>query len=317
MTLILLNALLPIFVGLLLGYWAGRRGVMDLNVHNLIVLVMDFAIPCDLFATIIKTSWPTLAEQAGTALVIAVVFAALYAGSYVWGRRSLKMSVSDASVLALTVGFPNSAAVALPLLTTAYGPRATVSAALSIAVGAVTTSPMTVALLEADKLSAGKRVSIAVVAVKFLRAFTRPVVLAPVLALLGVYFGLHLPSYVERSLTTLGGAASGSALILTGVVVSTQRFCLQKSVLWATAAILVIQPLLALALTVLFGMDHDEIRDITLICAIPAGFFGLVFGKRFHATPATASSAVIASYVVGAFSLAAWMLVLAKLFDGA
>ena len=48
MTLILLNALLPIFVGLLLGYIAGRRGVMDnLNVQNLIVLVMDFAIPCD------------------------------------------------------------------------------------------------------------------------------------------------------------------------------------------------------------------------------------------------------------------------------
>jgi malonate transporter len=64
-------------------------------------------------------------------------------------------------------------------------------------------------------------------------------------------------------------------------------------------------------------MSHDEIRDITLICAIPAGFFGLVFGKRFNATPETASSAVIASYVVGALSLAAWMLVLAKLFGGA
>src|SRR5580658_3662322 len=183
MTLILLNALLPIFVGLLLGYIAGRHGVMDnLNVRNLIVLVMDFAIPCALFSTISSTSWPVLREQWESAVMIAVVFVALYAASYVWARTSLKMSVSDASVLALTVGFPNSAAVALPLLTTAYGPRATVSAALSIAVGAVTTSPMTVALLEADKLSAGKRVSIAVVAVKFLRAFTRPVVLAPVLA---------------------------------------------------------------------------------------------------------------------------------------
>ena len=51
MTLILLNALLPIFVGLLLGYIAGRRGVIEnLNVRNLIVLVMDFAIPmCPVF----------------------------------------------------------------------------------------------------------------------------------------------------------------------------------------------------------------------------------------------------------------------------
>src|SRR6202000_79688 len=79
MTLILLNALLPIFVGLLLGYIAGRRGVMDnLNVRNLIVLVMDIAIPCALFYTISRTSWPVLREQSESAVMIAVVFVTLY-----------------------------------------------------------------------------------------------------------------------------------------------------------------------------------------------------------------------------------------------
>jgi malonate transporter len=48
-TKILLDTLIPIFAGLLLGYVAGRRGTMDnRNVRNLIVLVMDFAIPCEL-----------------------------------------------------------------------------------------------------------------------------------------------------------------------------------------------------------------------------------------------------------------------------
>ena len=70
--------------------------------------------------------------------------------------------MADASVLALTVGFPNSAAVALPLLTAAYGPGSRVTAALSIAVGAITISPLTVALLESDKLSDGKGISIQV-----------------------------------------------------------------------------------------------------------------------------------------------------------
>ena len=187
MTLILLNALLPIFVGLLLGYIAGRRGVMDkVNVRDLIVLVMDFAIPCALFSTIRSTSWPVLREQWESALMIAVVFVASYAASYIWARKSLKMSISDASVLALTVGFPNCAAVALPLLTTAYGPSSSVPAAISIAVGAITISPLTVALLESDKLSDGNGVSIQSVAIKFVRAFARPVVWAPVLALVSV-----------------------------------------------------------------------------------------------------------------------------------
>jgi malonate transporter len=91
MTLILLNALLPIFVGLLLGYIAGRRGVMDnLNVQNLIVLVMDFAIPCALFYTISRTSWPVLVEQSEPAVMIAVVFVALYATSYVGQEEASK-----------------------------------------------------------------------------------------------------------------------------------------------------------------------------------------------------------------------------------
>jgi malonate transporter len=190
------------------------------------------------------------------------------------------------------------------LLTTAYGPSSSVTAALSIAVGAITISPLTVALLASDKLSDGKGVSIQAIAITFLRAFTRPVVWAPMLALVSVYFGLHLPSYLDRSLTIPGSAASGSALILTGVVVSSQTFRFAGKVARTTAAIVLIQPLFAHGIMELLHMSHDAIRDIMLISAIPGGFFGLVFGKSFNATPETASSGLIASYAVGAFSLA-------------
>jgi predicted permease len=315
MTRVLLDALIPIFAGLLLGYMAGRRGLMDnVNVRNLIVLVMNFAIPCALFSTISQTTWAVLEKQISTALMIGWVFTALYAGSYFWARRSLKMSVSDASVLALTVGFPNAAAVALPLFAASYGPASTVTAALSIAVGSITISPLTIALLEADKSSNGKSISLATILGSFPRAFARPVVWAPALALAWVYFGLHLPSYINRTLTTMGSAASGSALVLTGLVVSAEKFRFDKSVLWITSAILLIQPLFALGMTLLFHMSHTQVRDITIISAIPGGFFGLVFGKAFQSTPDAASSGLIASYGAGAITLAAWMLVMAKYF---
>jgi malonate transporter and related proteins len=180
MTLILLNTLLPIFVGLLLGYVAGRRGVVDnLNVRNLIVLVMDFAIPCALFSTISGTSLPVLREQSESAVMIAVVFVALYVASYIWARKSLKMSISDASVLALTVGFPNSAAVALPLLTTAYGPSSSVIAALSIAVGSITISPFNRCVARVRQTVRWKGRLYSSRCDQISSAFTRPVVWAP------------------------------------------------------------------------------------------------------------------------------------------
>jgi predicted permease len=314
-TKVLVDTLVPIFVGLLLGYIAGRRRIMDnQNVRNLIVLVMNFAIPCALFTTIMGSSRAALLQHVPTALIIALAFCTLYLVSYIWARRGLKMSLANAAVLALTIGFPNAAAIALPLLKGAYGAEATITAALSITIGAITISPMTLALLEAHKQFGETGLSISRVLRGFPRAFVRPVVWAPLLALVGVFAGIHLPSFVTGSLTTLGSAATGSSLILTGLVVSAQSFRFSGGVIITAALKLVVQPLFALCMMLLFRMDHNDIRNITVICAIPAGFFGLVFGKGFNATPETASSGLIGSYVVGSVTLAGWMLLVARFF---
>jgi malonate transporter and related proteins len=314
-TKVLVDTLVPIFAGLLLGYVAGRRGLMDnLNVRNLIVLVMNFAIPCALFSTIIGSSRTDLLQHVPTALMITLAFCALYLITYIWARRGLAMSLSDASVLALTVGFPNAAGIALPLFKGAYGPEATVTAALSIMIGSITISPLTLALLEAGKHSDGNDISITKILRSFPRALLRPVVWAPLLALVGVLFHLHLPSFVAGTLTTLGSAAIGSALVLTGLVVSAQSFRFSGAVTVTMLLKLVGQPLFALCMMFLFRMDHNNLRNITVICAIPCGFFGMVFGKGFDATPEIASSGLIGSYLVGWITLALWMLYAGKFF---
>jgi predicted permease len=286
----------------------------NLHVRNLIVLVMNFAIPCALFSTIMKSSRAVLREHVPAALMIVLAFSALYLISYFGARRRLGMSVSDASVLALTVGFPNSAAIALPLLGGVYGPESIVTAALSIVIGSITISPFTLALLEADKQSGGNGISIARILRNFPRALIRPVVWAPLLALVGVFFDIHLPSFLTGTLTTLGNAATGSALILTGLVVSSQTFRFNGGVATTTLLKLVGQPLLALCIMLLLRMDHNDLRNITVISAIPDGFFGLVFGKGFDHTPETASSGLIGTYLVGWATLPLWMLLMAKFF---
>src|SRR5208283_2499549 len=112
MTKILADALVPIFAGLLLGYVAGLWRAMDnQNVSTLITFVMSFAIPCSLFLAIARTPLPALRAQAAPALVLAVVYVVLYVASFFWTRSRENLSPSDSSVVALTLGFPNSAAV--------------------------------------------------------------------------------------------------------------------------------------------------------------------------------------------------------------
>src|SRR6202050_2170793 len=117
MVKILADALVPIFAGLLLGYIAGLRGVLDnQKVRNLIVFVMSFAVPCSMFLSIARTPRAALGEQTGAALVLATVYFVLFAVTFFWARSSEKLPASDSSVLALTLSFPNSAAVGVPVL---------------------------------------------------------------------------------------------------------------------------------------------------------------------------------------------------------
>jgi malonate transporter and related proteins len=313
MLTVLVNALVPIFGGLLLGYVAGRRGSMDGgNVRNLIVFVMNIAAPCALVSIIIGTPWAVLESQAVTALAITLVFAGLYAACYFWARGSLGMSIADSAVLALTIGFPNAAAVALPLLSDAFGSHAAMPAALSLAIGSVTVSPVTLALLEAQRDSPKDAIPLVAVLRSVPRAFGRPVVWAPLAGLLCVALHIRFPSYVQGTFLTLGHAATGSALVLTGLVASAQHFRLERSVFLASVAKLLLQPILALGVTMLLRLSLDQIRDVVLISAIPGGFFGLVFGESFHATPEIASSSLIASYGLGWVTLSIWLLVAAR-----
>src|ERR1700733_2769693 len=313
MTKVLADALVPIFAGVLLGYWAGRRGLMDsINIRNLIVFVMNFAAPCALFSIIIGTSRRVLQQQLMVAFAIALVFTGLYLGCYFWARYRVGMFIPDSAVHALTFGFPNSSAMAVSLLSSTFGPEASVPQALSIVVGSMTIGPITLDLLELGNKTVEPEITPRALLRGILHSFARPVVWAPMIALLLVCLRVHFPTYAIRALNTLGSAISGSALVLTGLVISAHPFRMNPAVLSTTAAKLIVQPLLALCITLLLHMSHDQIRNITLISAIPGGFFGLAFGKSFNATPEIASSGLIATYGFAVVTLPLWILILSR-----
>ncbi len=303
---VLTDALTPIFAGLLLGYVAGIRGAMDnKHVQMLITYVMSFAVPASLFLAIATTPRSALREQIPTALVLILAYFVIYAVSFLWARQRGHLRASDSSVIALTMGFPNAAAVGLPLIASVFGSQATVTVATALAIGAMTVSPLTLAILEADR--GGKGLSLTHLGVSLIRSLKRPVVWAPMLAVAVAVARVSLPSYVDRSLAVMGSSASGSALVLTGLVVSAQRFQLRANTLFAVFLKNALQPAVALLIAMLFHLSVPQTRYATLITAMPCGFFGTVFGEDFGSSPQIASSGLIASHALGIGTLAAWI----------
>jgi predicted permease len=114
-------------------------------------------------------------------------------------------------------------------------------------------------------------------------------------------------------LGVIGKAADGSALVLTGLVVSAQSFKMEGNTLVAVILKNVVQPAVALGIAILMHLSIDQIRFVTLIKAIQCGFFGAVFGKGFGSNPKILSSGLIASYVIGIATLAAWIVIVDQL----
>jgi malonate transporter and related proteins len=319
MTKVLADALVPIFAGLLLGYFAGLWRRMDnQNVRTLITFVMSFAIPCSLFLAIASTPRAALREQAAAGLALAIVYAVLYAVSFVWTRFRENLNASDSSVVALTLGFPNSAAVGLPLLASVFGSRATVTVATSLAIGSITVSPITLAILERSRRGSagvsgtglsGKSSALRQITLSLIHSCKRPIVWAPLLGLAFSCADLTLPSFIHRSLAVMGSAADGSALVLTGLVVSAQKFEIRGNTLITVLLKNALQPAIALGICMLIHLNIEQTRYVTLISAMPCGFFGVVFGRDFDSNPKLASSGLIASYLVGVGSLAAWIVI--------
>jgi predicted permease len=254
-----------------------------------------------------------LRNQSGLVVALGIVYLALFFTTWFVDRRMFGSGAADSAVLALTLSFPNATAVGIPLLDAIYGPSAAAATAMGIAIGAVTISPIALAILESSNLKDHGASPAAQIGRSMWKAVKRPVVWAPVLGILAALVKLHLPNYAGRSLTLLGSATAGTALFLTGLIVSAQRFSLSGRVMAAIVAKNFLQPALCLGVAWLIGLSVTETRYAVLLAAIPCGFFGLVFGKGFNSSPLTASSSLIFSYILGIFTLAGWIVLLGRL----
>ena len=245
--------------------------------------------------------------------VMIVVFLVTHGATFFLSRRVLGSNAPDSSVLALTLAFPNFTAVGVPLLDAVYGGHSTVTLAAGLATGAMTISPITLAILEGSAPSGHAMSTSARVRRAIFRAVRRPVVWAPAAGLLAVSLNLRLPPYAVRSLNVMGVATGGAGLFLTGLIVSGQKFKMDWSVALATVAKNILQPALCLAMAEAVALPLEMTRWAVLLMAIPCGFFGLVFGKGFDSTPISASSTLVISYCAGIVTLAGWLVLLGHL----
>ena len=304
MTAILIDSLVPIFAVMGLGYFAGwARQVDNQHVAALNALVMEFALPASLFVATATTPWSMLRAEWPLLLALCVAMLALYGLSYWMQSRLFAMSSSASSIQALTVAFPNLAATGIPLIIAMFGASKAIYVALALAVGAITISPLTLAILGANKPSPNGEMGAGLAFRAVGRALINPVVLSPIAGIVFAFLGIPLPQAVTDALMLIGQATGGVALFLTGLILSSQRLLLNSNVVSGVLLKNVALPLVVAGLALLLPMSREAARAAILLAALPSGFFGVLFGLTYGIESREVGSTLILSSVVSIVTL--------------
>lgn len=308
MTYVIIHALAPIFVIMLLGFWAGKAGMVDnKNVSLLNIFVMDFALPATLFSATVQTPWAGIVAQSPLVLVLTGAMWITYAAIYFLATSVFKRTPQDAAVLTLTVALPNYAALGLPILGSVLGEGAStsLSVAVSIACGSVLMTLFCLLILNVKARAAGENSgsTLAMLPVLMWRSVKKPIVWGPLLGVVLSAIGIKMPDLLLASIKPLGLAATAAALFLTGVILSARKLQLNALIATSTIVKLLVQPFIAWGLVMLLGLHGSIAITAILMIATAAGFFGVVFGNRFGVQSPDAEAVLLLSSVLCILSL--------------
>jgi malonate transporter len=306
-TMTILASLAPIFLVMALGYAAGRTKSLDNHdIGSLNALVMDFALPAALFTAMAQAPRQAMIDQARLALVLLGAMLLAFAVTYLVQIRILGGDRRESALIALTASGPNVGSAGLPIVAALFNRSASISVAVAVAVAAIVLTPLSLLLLQSG---AGKnRNAIAIVNA----ALAKPIVLAPLLGLSWSLAGLSLPPLLDSTLTLVGQGASGTALFLTGLVLSAQPIQFTTGVGSAAVVKNVLQPLTT-ALLAIPLLDRADARIAIMLMAVPSGAFGVLFAVRYNVASARVGTTLIVSTVASIATLTAAILLSATL----
>jgi malonate transporter and related proteins len=306
---IILGSVVPVFFVMALGYLAGwLRDIDNQHVAELNALVMDFALPASLFVAMVQTPRELLLKQGALMVVLAVSMLVIYGLHYFLQTIVFRLDSRQAAVVSLTTGLPNFASAGLPLIRSVFGAENTVSVGISIALGSIVMSPLTLVILEASDKSAGDGPALARILRAIGKSILKPVVIAPIIGMALAACGIEVPLLLNTSLALIGVGAGGVALFLTGLILSSQPFRLNRNVASGTLLKSLVHPLLAAALVAALSISPLVGREAIILCAVPSGFFGILFGLRYGIVSEDSGSILIASTVLSAATLPAAIL---------
>ncbi len=302
---IILYAIVPIIVVMLLGFVSGKRGVFngqDSKKFNKVVL--NYALPADLFVSIVQSTREDLAKDLKLTLVSLIGIMACFMIVYFVFKYCFKKNTgADAAVSALISGSPTIGflgfAVLEPIFDSTVGLPAValVVAIVGIVVNAVGI-PVGLSLMNSSLAKQNPSMKSESAWKPVLHALAQPVAWAPILAVVWVLVGIPWPTDLSPSFTLLSKANASMAVFSAGITLSAIKFTLNWQAVLGSIMKMIMMPLVVLVLGMLWHMDPNNLKMLVVAAALPPAFSGIIIADEYDTYVATGTSSLTLSVIL-------------------
>jgi malonate transporter and related proteins len=308
---ITLTILIPVLFVLLLGYFAWRTKAFDgEQVTGVNELALDFALPASLFVGIVSIPRTQLAQDASLVGAVFVALVGLYVTALFIGMRLLRLSPSASAIFALGASFPAAPFFGPAVLGGLFGKSSAAAIASTAIIANLVLVPVTVVLLEASPRARNRNASApadsdsmkatmgTVIRNRLLHAVRQPYVWAPVVALVLVLIGIHIPSLITSMLNLIGQTTSGVSLFVGGLLLAAYSLSFNKAVALDVTLKSVVQPVLMFGMIGLLGVPNPLAREGVVAAALPSAVIAPMLAIRYKTYEAEAGSTMLLTTVL-------------------
>ncbi len=311
MTAELLQALVPLFFVLALGYGAGRFHAFDGDqASGFNKLLVNFALPAMLFASTVMIKRDQMLREGPVVLTLVVTFMGLFLAVVGLFRGLLKRTGAEAAIAGLLASSSAAPFFGPAILTPLFGATSGLAIALAALVINVVQVPLAIVMIEAGQAGTGEGKPVGSVFATVAASVRQPVVLAPVGALVLVLTGLTLPAFASDAAKLIGSATSGVAVFASGLTMAEHKLKIDRDVVLITVSKLAVLPALMLGLTTILGVRGPILSETVVSGALSSGLIALILASKYKTYLVQAASSVLLSAVGMAVSLPIWILLL-------
>lgn len=298
----ILNAVLPLFGLILLGYVSARKRLLGPGaVDSLNKFVVWLALPALLFQAMAQITWEQV-NQPGYLGASTLAIALIFALSYLLDRKR-RGRLADVSIEGLSAAYSNTGFMGIPLCLMVFGQDSLPAAIIATLLTACVLFGFAIVLIEIDiQGSRNLRHTIK----KVLHSLSRnPLLIAPIAGAMIAALQIPLPSPVLQLTTVLGAAATPCALVTIGLFLAQRPSIQSGAAVWRIVSLkMVLHPLITWILVRwIFEMPLLWANVAILLAALPVGTGPFMLAKLYDREPAVASRAILISTLLSVLTV--------------